>query len=591
MISGGEFLITPIIHGEIMTREKFSEEQKEIARVVEEFAVERILKNKQAIEKYDKELSLTLFRECGGMGLLSTDLPAKYGGSALGTVTAMRVAEGISFGESASFSVTFSAHSGIATLPILFFGNGQQKSKYLPKIGSGEWMSAYALTEAEAGSDALSQKTTATLTPDGKFYIVNGIKQFISNGAWADVYIVFADAGARKMAAFIVERTWEGVSPGPEEHKMGIKGSSTTSVTFDNVKVPVENLLGEIGQGHQVALDVLDLGRLKLGAADLGGCRAVIKEAVAYALQRRQFGRPIAQFDAIKSKFADMVIRTFALDSIVYRTAAMYDEILEHFDLESETPPPGIGETLEKLAIEASINKVHGTESLWIVADHGLQILGGYGFLEDYPMAAAARDNRVDRIFEGTNEINRQIIAGFALRKALMEELPLRENTKPFSDGRLRVNTEEVVKLIPDSEALAAEKRLVEMARQLALFVFNEAAIAYGQDLRNEQQIGEALADIFIDLYVIDSALRRVAQNPRRDRTWNAIVKVLIAESAARMLALARKIITALPDAAIRSQQLQDLLDFAKVMLPATNTIALKREIAEDLYEVGKYRF
>jgi alkylation response protein AidB-like acyl-CoA dehydrogenase len=591
MIPGGEFLVTPITQGQIMTREEFSEEQKEIERVVDQFAVERILENKQAIEKYDKDLSLTLFRECGEMGLLSIDIPTKYGGSALGTVTSMLVAEGIAFGECGSFSTTYSAHSGIATLPIVYFGNDQQKRKYLPKIGSGEWLSAYALTEAEAGSDALSLKSTAALTSDGKFYILNGIKQFITNGAWADVYIVFAHIAERKMGAFIIERTWEGVSPGPEEHKMGIKGSSTTSVTFDNVKVPVENVLGEIGKGHQVALDVLDLGRLKLGAADLGGCKAVIKEAVAYALERRQFGRPIAHFDALKSKFADMVVRTFALDSMVYRTAAMYDKILEQFDLESETQPEGIGEALEKLAIEASINKIYGSEGLWLVVDNGLQIYGGYGFIEDYPMAAIARDNRIDRIYEGTNEINRQIIAGFALRKALMEELPIREQAKPFGDGRLRIDTAALAKLIPDTADLAAEKRTVETARLLALFVLNEAAIAFGQDLRNEQQVGEALADIFIDLYAMDSTLRRVSQNPKRDAIWNAIAKVLIAESSLRLFSLARKIIAALPDLPVRSRQMQDLMDFATAMLPTTNTIALKRAIAEDLYEAGKYRF
>jgi alkylation response protein AidB-like acyl-CoA dehydrogenase len=591
MIPGGEFLVTPITQGQIMTREEFSEEQKEIERVVDQFAVERILENKQAIEKYDKDLSLTLFRECGEMGLLSIDIPTKYGGSALGTVTSMLVAEGIAFGECGSFSTTYSAHSGIATLPIVYFGNDQQKRKYLPKIGSGEWLSAYALTEAEAGSDALSLKSTAALTSDGKFYILNGIKQFITNGAWADVYIVFAHIAERKMGAFIIERTWEGVSPGPEEHKMGIKGSSTTSVTFDNVKVPVENVLGEIGKGHQVALDVLDLGRLKLGAADLGGCKAVIKEAVAYALERRQFGRPIAHFDALKSKFADMVVRTFALDSMVYRTAAMYDKILEQFDLESETQPEGIGEALEKLAIEASINKIYGSEGLWLVVDNGLQIYGGYGFIEDYPMAAIARDNRIDRIYEGTNEINRLIIAGFALRKALMEELPIREQAKPFGDGRLRIDTAALAKLIPDTADLAAEKRTVETARLLALFVLNEAAIAFGQDLRNEQQVGEALADIFIDLYAMDSTLRRVSQNPKRDAIWNAIAKVLIAESSLRLFSLARKIIAALPDLPVRSRQMQDLMDFATAMLPTTNTIALKRAIAEDLYEAGKYRF
>ncbi len=586
MLSGGEFLVTSVSEGEIMTREKFSEEQKEIDQVVKEFAREKILQNKQAIEKYDRDLSLQLFHECGELGFLSIDIPEKYGGSDLGVVTSMLVAEGIAFGQSASFSTTFSAHSGIGTLPIVVFGNDAQKSKYLPKIGSGEWLSAYALTEAEAGSDALSLKTTATPSADGKYYVLNGIKQFISNGGWADVYIVFARVGERKIGAFIVERSWDGVHPGPEEHKMGLKGSSTTSVTFDNVKVPAGNLLGKVGQGHQVALDVLDFGRLKLGAADLGGCKAVIQEAVNYALERRQFGRPIAKFDAIQKKVAEMVVRTFALESMVYRTAALYDEILEPFDLEGETAPEGLADALEKLAIEASINKIYGTEGLWRVADHGLQIYGGYGFIEDYPMAAIVRDNRIDRIFEGTNEINRQIIAGFALRKALMEELPLREHARPFSQGRFHLDSEELARLVPQDGDLAMEKRVVEAARKLAIFLFNEAVVAFGQDLRNEQQVGEAIADLFIELYAMDSVVRRVVQNPQRPPLWDRIAKVLVAESALQMFSLAHTLLGALPEASIREQQRQDLMAAAALLLPATNIVSLKRAIAGETYEM-----
>lgn len=588
---GGEFLTTPVFEGRIMTREDFSEEQQEIARVVEEFARERIYENKKTIESYDPELSRTLFRECGEMGLLSTDIPEKYGGSGLGTVTAMLVAEGIASGESASFSTTFASHSGIATLPVLYFGTGAQKSRYLPKIGGGEWMSAYALTEAEAGSDALSLKTTAELAADGKHYILNGIKQFISNGAWADVYIVFAQAGERKLATFIVERTRDGVHPGPEEHKMGIKGSSTTSVTFDNVEVPVENVLGEIGTGHQVALGVLDFGRLKLGAADLGGCKAVIRQAAEYALERRQFGQPIAYFDAIKRKFAEMVVRTFALDSMVYRTAAMYDEILGQFDLEADAPPPGIGDAIEKLAIEASINKIYGSEGLWLVGDHGLQIYGGYGFLEDYPMAAVVRDNRIDRIFEGTNEINRQIIAGFMLRKALMEELPIREQVRQFGDGRFRLDEKSIAGRMPDRVILKAEQRQVEMVRLLALFCFNEAVVAYGQDLRNEQQVGEMLADIFIELYAADSAVRRVAQQEQQNSIKRDILHILLAQATHKIFSLGLRILASLPDGELRQRQRQDVLEYAWHFLSETGVVAAKRRIAEHVYEVGKYDF
>ncbi len=409
MKTGGSFLTTQICTEEIFTREKFSPEQEEIAKTVEEFARERIRPNKQEIEKYNKDLSLQLLKECGELGLLSVDIPEKYDGLGLDKVTSTIISETMGFGLCASFSATMGAHSGIGTLPIVFFGNDQQKEKYLPKLGTSELVSAYCLTEPESGSDALAAKSTAVLSEDGKNYVLNGTKQFITNASWADLFIIFANVDG-KFTGFIVERTTPGLSIGPEEKKMGIKGSSTCTVYLENVHVPVENVLGEIGQGAAIAFNTLNIGRFKLGAGTLGGCKAATEETLQYASERKQFGQSIRNFDIIKGYFADMVIRTFALDSIIYKTVGLIDQAVSEIDESSTTYNKEVAEAIERYAIEASICKVVGSETLWFVADKGLQIYGGYGFIEEYPMASVLRDNRIDRIFEGTNEINRQII-------------------------------------------------------------------------------------------------------------------------------------------------------------------------------------
>ncbi|MFQ6114694.1 MAG: acyl-CoA dehydrogenase family protein [bacterium] len=590
MKTGGAFLTTEVGQEEIFTRDKFSPEQKEIEKTVEEFAKGRILPNKQEIEKYNKDLSVQLLRECGELGLLSIDIPEKYGGLGLDKVTSAIVAEKIAYGMCSSFSATFGAHTGIGTLPIVFFGNETQKEKYLPKLATAELVSAYALTEPEAGSDALSAKTTAMLSEDKQHYILNGSKQFITNGSWADLFITFAKINGEKFSGFIVERNTPGLSVGPEEHKMGIKGSSTCSVYLENAKVPKENLLGEIGNGAAIAFNTLNIGRFKLGAATLGGCKVVLEDALQYASQRRQFGQAIRNFDMIKGYFADMVIRTFALDSVIYRTVGLIDEAVSQIPESAPDYHKDVAEAIERFAIEASMCKVLGSETLWLIADTGVQIYGGYGYIEEYPLASALRDNRIDRIYEGTNEINRQIITGYFLRKALMEELPIREAVKNIEAQKLGIGSQ----ASKAGDVLAQEKHALRIAKSLVLYVFNEAICKFGQDLRNEQQIGGGLSDMLMDLYLMDSVVSRVSQ---RSQTTNfdsillAIARALCFERLYAIAITSPKILCSLLNNRALEKALEDLRVFVEQMLPTTNVVELKRQIAEHLYEKGKYSF
>ncbi|RMD88878.1 MAG: acyl-CoA dehydrogenase [Calditrichaeota bacterium] len=590
MKTGGSFLVKPICQEEIFTPEKFSPEQQEIARTVKEFAEQRVRPNKQEIEKYNKELSLQLLRECGELGLLSIDIPEKYGGLGLDKVTSAIVAENIAYGMCASFSTTFGAHTGIGTLPLVFFGNEEQKQKYLPKLASAEWVAAYALTEPESGSDALAAKTTATLSKDGKFYILNGSKQFITNAAWANLFTTFAQVDGKKFTGFLVERNTPGLSIGPEEHKLGVKGSSTCSVYFENTKIPVQNVLGEIGRGAEIAFNSLNIGRFKLGAATLGGCKVSINEALQYASQRRQFGQLIREFDVIKSYFAEMVVRTYALDSIVYRTIGLIDEAIAQIPDSAQNYQQNVAEAIERFAIEASMCKVVGSETLWFVADTGLQIHGGYGFIEEYPMASILRDNRIDRIWEGTNEINRQIITGYFLKKSLMEELPVRESVKKIKpDG-----TSEMARSLQSEDPLYEEKLALEAAKELVLFVFNEAICEFGQDLRNEQQVAILLSDMFTDIYLMDSVLSRITQHFKSnglDSIKLAVARTLCAERLPGLINSSRKILSAFYKDKYLQKALKQISSFEERLLLKTNVIELKRVIAEDLYETGGYHY
>lgn len=586
MAVGGRFIVEPIGRRKIFTVDDISEEQEEIGRIAQEYAVEQILPKKKEIEKYNPELSRQLMKELGELGMLSIDIPEEYGGLGLDKVTSALVNERIARGESGSFMVTFSAHTGIATLPIVLFGTEEQKKKYLPKLGSGEWIGSYALTEPGAGTDALAAKTTATLSENGKHYILNGTKQFISNGGWCKTLICYAKIDGEKFTGFIVNMDLPGVEIGAEEKKMGYKGSSTVSVTLNDVPVPVEDLLGIPGKGHHIAFNTLDIGRYKLGAAVLGGSKAVIDEAIKYALQRHQFGQPIANFGAIKSKFANMMVRIYDLESILYRTVGDIDAAISQVDHSRDDYYQKIVQAIGTFATEASMTKVFGTEAHWFNTDDGLQVFGGYGYIEDYPMAAIVRDTRVDRIFEGTNEINRQIITGHFLKKALLEELPIRDKIK---------ENERLLRGIPieiESDILQKEKIALEYAKAITLYVFNESIIRYGQSLPHEQQLMEILADMFTDIYVMDSVLARVTQYVEKngyEAIRMHIAQIGTAIKAQRIAANARTALLAIEEGHELEQALADLAVLSASTNLRLNLFQMRRELADTLYEHGQY--
>jgi alkylation response protein AidB-like acyl-CoA dehydrogenase len=587
---GGQFLIEEIGTSPVFSRENFSDEHKEIEQMIKEFATERIGENKDEINKFNKDLSLSILREMGELGLLGIDVPEKYGGMEMDKITTAIAAESLSAGFCPSFTCTWIVQTGIGSLPIVWFGTHEQKAKYLPKIVTAEQVGAYGLTEPSAGSDALAGRTTAILTEDGKHYILNGEKIFITNGGWADIFTIFAKVDGDKFSAFIIEKGTPGFEIGPEEHKMGMKGTSTTSLIFKDAKVPVENLLYEVGKGATIAFNALNIGRYKLAASDLGGCKVVITEAVKYALERRQFGQPIAHFDAIKGKFADMIIGTYSADSMIYRTIGLIQDAIDALDKNDDKYYIKVGEAMELYAIETSMTKVYGSETFGKVTDQGIQILGGYGFIEDYPMAGAYRDTRIDRIWEGTNEINRMIITGYMMKRALMEELPIREKIQQIEDY---LATDPNGKNESEGE-LDHEIQMLKAGKMLGLYLFHEALCEYGQDLKHEQQLTEILANIFIDIYTAESTIARVRQNiesGNSERTPIYIAKVFAAEASIRLLNMALTGMNGIYKGDLKNTITGNLKNFQVRMLPKIDIIGMKRLIAEYVYSKQSYPF
>jgi len=586
--TGGMYMLETVGSTPIFSREQLNDEQKEIQKMVEDFVTEKVYPLNKQIESKDLELTKQLIREMGELGLLSIDIPEKLGGMEMDKVTGIVVAEALSYGGSGSFTVSASTQTGIGMLPIIWFGSEEQQEKYLPKLATGELIGAYALTEPEAGSDATSGKTIANLSTDEKNYILNGEKQFITNGGIADIYTLFAQVGGNKFSAFIVERNMEGFEVGPEEHKLGSKGSSTTPLKLTNVSVPVENLLGNVGDGASIAFNVLNQGRLKLGAHVLGGCKLIITKTCEYALERRQFGQPIAFFDAIKKKFSDMIIRTYALDSLIYRAIAEIQSTVEELDKNAPDYYVKMGQMMERFAIESSTSKVMGSEAIGFCADQGIQIFGGYGYIEEYPLAKVYRDCRIDRIWEGTNEINRQIITGYFMKKALLNEIPVRERLK---DRDTFLSSEEVI--APHSP-LSEQMGILDTGKFLVLAVFNEALIGFGQDLKNEQILGEALADCFMDIYATDSTLARVNQIFESNGQSNVlmqIAQVLTAETSLNILNRALLSLNNIYHGKVPPDVMDLYNTFQHKMLPKTDVAQLKREIAEYVYKQKKYPF
>jgi len=585
---GGKFLVQPVGSEPIYCREKFTEEHRDIEQMVKEFGRERIYPNKEQIESFDKDLSLSLIRETGELGLLGVGVSEEYGGMDLDKITTAIVIESIATGYSSSFLTTFSVQTAIGMLPIAWFGTKEQKEKYLPKLVTGEWIGAYGLTEPSAGSDALSGKTKAVLSDDGKHYILDGEKIFITNGSWADVYTVFAQVDGNKFSAFIVDRDTPGFKVGPEEKKMGIKGSSTTPLTFTDAKVPVENLLYKVGKGATIAFNSLNIGRFKLGAAELGGMKETISYVTKYALERKQFGQSISNFDVIKGKLAQMVIKTYSADSMVYRTIGMIQDEIDKLDKSSDSYYLEMGEAMEKYAIESSMAKIYGSESMAYVLDEGIQTMGGYGFVEEYPLASTYRSDRINRIWEGSNEINRQIIAGYMIKRALLDELPIREKISEI-DSFLSKSPS-----FNDSNPLSKEKYAIDTGKQVALLLFHNALNEYGQDLKHEQQLTEILANMFLELFTAESTLGRAAfsvESSQADLVVLDIARVHTAEVCLSLLNMALTGLNGITRGSLSEEMVDYLKQFEARMLLPTDIIGLKRKIANYTYSQQSYPF
>jgi alkylation response protein AidB-like acyl-CoA dehydrogenase len=588
-IKGGEFLIESISPQEIFTPEDFTEEQRLIAKAVTEFVVGEVQPVADDIEEKKEGLVPSLLKKAGELGFLSGDISEEYGGQELDKVSVILMMEKLSQG-GGSFMASYGVHTGAGSLPIVFFGNQDQKRRYLPKMATGETIAAYALTEPEAGSDALNSKTTATLSPDGKYYILNGRKQFITNAGIAGTFVTYAKVNGEKFTSFIVERNYEGVSVDEEENKMGMKGSSTRSVIFTDVKVPVENLLGEIGRGHIVALNVLNIARFSLGAGCLGGSKSALQEAVTYAKQRVQFGRPIAEFGLIKQKIGEMAIRCFIMESMVYRTGGLTDLILRPIDRHAEDVGIQMAKGIEEYAIEDSINKIFCSEMSGYVIDEAVQIHGGYGYIHEYPVERGYRDARISRIVEGTNEINRLLIMDMLTKRAMKNRLPVLDAAQKVANELPTLQP----KVEMDDEKLSLQKEMVKMSKKIALLVTGAAVQKYMMQLAEEQEILGLISDMAIEVFAMESGLLRALKTMEKFKdekcqTQKAIVKVYVNEAFDRVEGFAKQAFAAIAEGDTLRTQLSALEKITR--FTPINTVRLRREIAGVVIKVGRYPF
>ena len=576
-IRGGAWLFDE--PGDIFTPEKLSEEHRLMAQTTAEFVEAEIMPALPKLEAKDWALARTLIKKCGELGLLGLGAPEQYGGLDLDKASSLVVVERVA--RSASFATTFGGQANLSVLPLVLFGTEAQKAKYLPRIVSGEIIGAYALSEVGSGSDALAARTRATRQPDGSWRL-SGEKMWISNGGFADLFIVFAKVDGEQFTAFIVERAFGGLTSGKEEHKMGLHGSSTTTILLQDVPVPAENVLGEIGRGHKVALNTLNYGRFSLGAMCAGGSRGAIGDAAKYAATRKQFGQPIAAFGAIKHKLGEMTARTYAAESLAYRTCGLIDAAIA----QSNHDGASIARVFEEFAIEAAICKVMGTETLDYVLDENVQIHGGNGFVSDYMAERYFRDARVNRIFEGTNEINRMLIPGMLVRRGLKGELPLVAAAKRLQDEVLSPS----IQAGGDSDApLADEARLVASFKKVALMVIGTALQTFGDRLESEQEVLSYAADLLIDTYAAESAVARAAAAVRQRHPQAALheaaARVFVAEAAGRVEATAKSALAA----TVEGDTLRTLLAaLRRVLKPnPVNTVRLRRQLAEAVTERG----
>ncbi len=586
-ISGGSFLLEDRNGSEVFTPEDFTDQHRLIAQTAEEFTQNEILPNVEKMEQKDFSFSRTLLKKAGDLGLSSVEIPEAYGGLEMDKVSAALIADHIA--KYAGFATTWGAHSGLGIAPLVYFGTEEQKKKYLPKLGAGEMVGAYALSEASSGSDALNCRAHASLSPDGKHYVLNGEKMWITNAGFADLFTVFAKVDGEKFTAFLVERNAPGLSIGAEEHKMGIRGSSTCPLVLNDCRVPVDNVLGEIGRGHVIAFNILNLGRFKLGAMCLGGARFCTENAVTYAKQRKAFGKAISDFGLVREKLAGMAARIYVGEALVYRTVGLLDAALSAVDKTSADAAKAMRKAIEEYAVECSIAKVWGSEMLDYVVDETVQIYGGYGFVEEYPAERAYRDARINRIFEGTNEINRLIIAGFLLKRAVSGQLPLMPAIRKVMDDMLSGPA-----TLEESDGLLGpERKLVAQAKKLALFVAGVASQKYIQTLQDEQEILGSIAAMVIEVYAMESAVLRTAkmtEAPSGSDTEfaTAMTRLYLSQAMDRLEQAARKVIAAVAEGDTLRTQMAMLRRLAKH--EPENTILLQRQIAEKVVERGKYK-
>jgi alkylation response protein AidB-like acyl-CoA dehydrogenase len=585
-ISGGSFLLEERAPDEVFTPEDFSEQHQLIGQTAEEFAVKEILPNVEKMEHKDFSITRDLLKKAGELGLSSVEIPEAYGGLEMDKVTAAVIADHIA--KYAGFATTWGGHTGIGTLPIVYFGTEEQKKKYLARLAAGEIVGAYALSEASSGSDALNCRARAELSPDGKHYLLNGEKMWITNAGFADLFTVFAKVGGEKFTAFLVEKTFPGFSIGAEEHKMGIRGSSTCPIVLNDCQVPAENVLGEIGEGHVIAFNILNVGRFKLGAMCVGGARVALENSIGYAKQRKAFGKVIADFGLVREKLANMAVGVYTGESMVYRTVGMMDVALAAVDKSATHAAKETRRAIEEYAVECSIIKVWGSEMVDYVVDETVQIYGGYGFVEEYPAERAYRDARINRIFEGTNEINRLIITGFLLKRAMSGQLPLMPAIQRLMD--------EVLSGPSASEEmegpLAEERKLVRSAKKLGLFAAGAATQKYLQAIQDQQEIMGAIADMTIETYAMESTVLRAQKIIARKGESAAalpiaMTRVYLSQAMEKIEAAAKKVIVAVAEGDMLRTQLAMLRRLAKH--DPFNAIELRQQIAQKIIARGKY--
>ena len=585
-VKGGSFLTEERAPQDVFTPEDLTEEHRQIAKTAIDFTQNEVLPAAAEIEAKNFTVTKALLRKAGELGLMSVDVPEAYGGLEMDKVTSALIAESIS--KLASFSVAFSAHVGIGTLPIVWYGTAAQKQKYLPKLATGEWIGAYALSESSSASDAMNCRTRAVLSADGSHYVLNGEKMWITNSGFADLFTVFAKVDGEKFSAFLIERGTPGFSIGAEEHKLGIRGSSTCPLILADCQVPVENLLGEIGKCHHIAFNILNIGRFKLGAACVGGARNGLQDAIGYAKERKAFGKSISEFGLIQEKLAESAAGIYAGEAMVYRAIGMIDAALADVDTKAEGASREIQKRIEEYAVECSILKVWASEMLDMVVDHVVQIYAGYGYVEEYPAERAYRDSRINRIFEGTNEINRLIITGWLMKRAVAGQLPLMPAIKKLMDEVMSGPAAAEEREGP----LSTEHQLLANTRKLALFAAGAASQKYMMGLGDQQEVMGALADCIMEVFALESAILRTekliaAKGAAAAKQPIAMTRYYAAKAAQTVEQSARKVIATVAEGDMLRTQMAILRRLSKHE-PA-DTIGLGRQIAKHVLAAGKY--